>query len=68
MRSNQELTKVKYGEWLGPLVGACFVVFVFGARLNDSFEAFSWPILIVGMVGVLLYLWGMSKIYQRNIG
>ena len=63
MHGSQEYTKAKYSEWLGSLFGASFIAFALGVWLHDTFKAFVWVILIVGL---LLHSWGMYKTYQRN--
>lgn len=63
MRGSSEITKAKYSEWLGSLIGASFVAFALGVWLHNTFNGVVWFILIIG---VLLHSWGMYKTYQRN--
>lgn len=63
MKHSTELTKMKYSEWLGSLLGACFIAFVLGVWLHNPFKSLACLILVIG---VLLHSWGMYKTYQRN--
>ncbi len=63
MKNMNNLTQAKYGEWLASLFGACLIAFVLGVWLANTFSAWAWLILIVG---VLLHSYGMYKTYQRN--
>ncbi|HEU5187381.1 MAG TPA: hypothetical protein VFT87_02655 [Candidatus Saccharimonadales bacterium] len=57
------LTSAKYGEWQASLWGACLVAFALGAFLGAYLGVLVWAILIAG---ILLHVWGMTKIYNRN--
>lgn len=60
---DHDFTKAKYSEWLGSLLGACFIAFALGVWLSDVFKGWIWLILIFGL---LLHSWGMYKTYKRN--
>lgn len=63
MKHSTDFTKMKYSEWLGSLLGACFIAFALGIWLHSTFKNIAWLIVVVG---VLLHSWGMYKMYQGN--
>jgi hypothetical protein len=60
---DEQLTQMKYSEWLASLLGACLIAPALGAWLHDVIDAAIWVVLIAG---VALHSWGMYAGYRRN--
>ena len=62
-QKNEQLTQMKYSEWLASLFGACLIALALGAWWHDVIDA---AIGVVLIAGVALHSWGMYASYQRN--
>jgi hypothetical protein len=60
---DEQLTQMKYSEWLASLLGACLIALALGAWLHNVIDAAIWVVLIAG---VALHSWGMYASYRRN--
>jgi hypothetical protein len=62
-QASEELTQMKYSEWLASLIGACLIAVSLGVWLHEILDSLAWLILILG---VALHSWGMFVTYRRN--
>jgi membrane-bound metal-dependent hydrolase YbcI (DUF457 family) len=46
---DEQLTQMKYSEWLASLLGACLIALALGAWLHDVIGAAIWVVLIAGV-------------------